>query len=102
MTVQSQALLTLAESYRDLTVDSRMLVEGRLWSNPVICTQLVYDLAELDAEGNEAGVLQMMLDKGLLVIADDPEAKRRELAGLRPGYENRAQRRANRRAGKRK
>lgn len=94
MSEQSDALLALATGYVDIEPDQRVLFEGALWSNPVICTPLVYELAVADADEHELAIVSMMTERGLIVITDDPAATRAELAGARPGYMNRAQRRA--------
>lgn len=94
MSDQSEALLALATSYADMPVDTRLTVEGALWGNPIICTPLVRELADAAGTDEERGILAQLVRDGLVVIADDPPAKRAELAGSRPGYMNRAQRRA--------
>lgn len=103
MSEQSDALLALATSYVEIPVDDRLQFEGALWSNPIICTPLVRELAERDADEAERAILAMMVERGLLVITDDPTTKRAELAGSRPGYMNRAARRSLKgKGGKRK
>lgn len=103
MSEQSDALLALATGYVDIPVDARLTFEGALWSNPIICTPLVHDMAEADADDEERAILAMLVERGLVVVADDPTAKRAELAGSRPGYMNRAARRAYKvKGGKRK
>lgn len=103
MTEQSDALLALATGYVDIPVDDRLTFEGALWSNPIICTPRVRELAEQDANEGERAILAMMIERGLLVVSTDPAAKRAELAGSRPGYMNRAARRSVKgKGGKRK
>lgn len=93
MSEQSEALLAIAISYADMPEPERLRAEGRLWGNPVICTPLVHDLAESEADPAERAALAKLVERGLIVVADDPAARRAELAGSRPGYMNRADRR---------
>lgn len=101
MSTQSDALLSLVEGYNYLPPDERLQREAALYGNPVICTPIVIELAERDASEAELRTLSEMRDRGLIMVADDPDAKRVELHN-RPGYENREARRARRRKIKRK
>lgn len=95
MSTQSEALLAIATAYSDTPPDALARVEGRLWSNPIICTPAVYEAAEMEGDEVEVVALGKMLEAGLIVKADDPSGERARLAGKRPGYENRATRRAS-------
>lgn len=102
MSTQSDALLAVVTAYLDTPEHERAMLEGPLWGNPIICTPSVYQLASDEADAIELGALIQMQENGLIVIADDPAAERLRLASLRPGYQNRATRRATRKGAKRK
>lgn len=94
MSTQSEALLALAGAYGELPEDARAQREAELYGNPIICTPRVLEDAEQDADPGEGVMLRRLLDRGLLVTDEDPRRKRAELAASRPGYRNRAARRA--------
>lgn len=94
---QAEALLSLAGGYGELPEQERLDRATLLHGNPVICTPRVLEEARADAERSELIVLERMLEAGLVVVADDPQAERVRLSSERPGYLNRAARRKLRR-----
>jgi hypothetical protein len=81
----------------DMPPDEQKLKEGPLWSNPVIASPGVLALVRQGGDPAEIAKLEQMIKDGLIVEAVNPQAKRAELASLRPGYQNRAMRRADKR-----
>jgi hypothetical protein len=93
---QADALMGLVMAFHEMGDDERRLRESALYGNPVICTPRVFAEAEQDDDGELVARLIAMRDAGLIVVADDPQRRRVELSG-RPGYQNRAARRAAKR-----